>query len=118
MSTEPPRGIWPIPGSNMLPIKHHAQAWTQGSLGSEPQQILCLIFPIRGSRDYVSKKPVDGVFYISQSPLCPPCLLHLVNQVPKALGEAEPLFLFPGGSQGNANTSCTMGLGPFCCNLS
>ena len=75
----------------MLPRKHHSQAWIQRKLSSDQKQIFCLSFPASpGKQRLVSEKPVDGVLYIPQSPLCPPRLLQLVSQVPKSPRELNP----------------------------
>jgi len=80
-----------LPGGNMLPRKHHSQAWIRRKLSLDQKQIFCLSFPASpGKQHLVSEKPVDGVFYIPQSPLCPPRLLQLVSQAPKSPRELNP----------------------------
>ena len=74
-----------LPQGNILPGKHHAQAWIQRKLSSDQKQIFCLSFPAStGKQGLVTEKAVDGVFYIPQSPLCPPRLLQLVSQAQKS----------------------------------
>lgn len=110
--------IWPIPGGNVIPIKYHAQAWMQGSLSSDPQQILCLSFPALGSRGSVSEKSVGGGCFISpkaHSVLPASSTLFTRPQVPQG-GWPPPLGTKD--TPRSPSISCSMVLSSFYSNLS